>query len=223
MSAENEAMSEREEIEMLLPWYVTGRLAADERAKVEAWLRREPDLAHQLRLAEDEKESALRVAEDLPLPAGLSVERTVSFVREQARPVSAGLLGRLSAALRDFIILPEGTFRLAAVAALAVIAVQGAMVATLIASREETYRVAGGPSAAVSGSFALVRFSDTASAKAITDLLASREMTIVDGPRPGGLFRVRIGAAGLTVPERDRRIATLRNESALVSLVLPSN
>ena len=45
-------------------------------------------------------------------------------------------------------------------------------------------------------------------------------MTIVDGPKPGGLFVVRIGSASQTVAERDQRITALRARSDVIDLVL---
>lgn len=234
MSRETDAMRERDEIELLLPWYVTGRLAADERARVEAWLQRDPDLARQLPLAAEESTEARRTAEATPVPASLSVERTLAMAlameRTQQKQAAAnravsspGVLERLGAALRDFLVGPEGNFRFAAVAALAIIAVQGAAIATFVASREATYQAAGGAAAPLAGTYALVRFTDTASAKAITDLLTARNMAIADGPKAGGFYRMRIGPSELSQVERDRRLAELRHEAALVSLALPTN
>lgn len=227
-------MRERDDIELLLPWYVTGRLSAEDRARVETWLQRDPDIARQLPLAAEESLEARRNAEATPVPAGLGVERTLAKAlaqeRRQQQPAVASrtvsrpsVLERIGAALRDFLVLPEGNIRFAAVAALAVIAVQGATIATFVASRDSTYQVAGGPAVASAGTFALVRFADAASAKAITDLLAARDMAIADGPKAGGFYRVRVGPSELAAAERDRRLAGLRNETALVSLVLPAN
>jgi anti-sigma factor RsiW len=234
MSRETNPMREREDIELLLPWYVTGRLSAEDRARVEACLQRDPDLARQLPLAAEESLEARRSAEATPVPAGLSVERTLAKAlaqeRRQQKPAvtsrtvsQPGVLERLKEALRDFLVLPEGNIRFAAVAALAVIAVQGAAIATFVASRDSTYQVAGGAAVPSAGTFALVRFTDAATAKAITDLLAARDMAIADGPKAGGFYRVRVGTSELAAAERDRRLAGLRSETALVSLVLPAN
>ena len=50
MSGQDSREREREEIEMLLPWYVTGRLDRADRARVEGYLARHPDVAAQLDL-----------------------------------------------------------------------------------------------------------------------------------------------------------------------------
>ena len=85
MSRETNPMRERDDIELLLPWYVTGRLSAEDRARVEAWLQRDPDLARQLPLAAEESLEARRSAEATPVPAGLSVERTLAKALAQER------------------------------------------------------------------------------------------------------------------------------------------
>jgi len=85
------------------------------------------------------------------------------------------------------------------------------------------YLPASGASTQVSnGTFVLVRFADTANAKDIANALASLDMRIVDGPKAGGLFRLRIGDAGLTDEKRDARIAELRRNSGLILVATPT-
>ena len=55
MSGIDEHLSEREEIEMLLPWYVTGKLDAADTARVEAYLAQHPDMLHQLAIIAEEQ------------------------------------------------------------------------------------------------------------------------------------------------------------------------
>lgn len=220
-------MSEREEIEMLLPWYVSGRLEAAERRKVEAWLARDADLARQLSLIREEDAQTRKRAEAIAVPASMSIERTLAKAlgASVAGTVQPRLFARLGGAVRELFVMPGGNLRFAAVAALAAIAVQGVAIGTLLTGRvdESTYQAAGGPAAAASGTFVLLRFVDTASVKTIAELLAAREMTIVEGPKAGGLFRVRIGAASMAASERDARIADLRKQGAVVSIVMPTN
>ena len=79
---------EREEIEQLLPWYVTGRLDRAERSKVESYLRQHPDVAGQLNLIREERESAVNVNESLGYPASAMMERLMSSA------ISAGMYSR---------------------------------------------------------------------------------------------------------------------------------
>ena len=65
MSDDTTAAAEREEIEMLLPWYVSGRLDADDRARVERHLARDASLRLQLDLIGAERQEAIAANEAL--------------------------------------------------------------------------------------------------------------------------------------------------------------
>jgi hypothetical protein len=113
--------------------------------------------------------------------------------------------------------------RWAAATAAVLILVQAITIGALLTPGGETgYETASGtPAHAVEGTFVLVRFSDTAPAKAIADALSELDMTVVDGPK-GGLFRVRLGPKDMANDVRDQRIATLRRRANLVSMVMPT-
>jgi hypothetical protein len=85
------------------------------------------------------------------------------------------------------------------------------------------------------GHYAIVRFTPGASAAEIEALLDANRVTIVDGPRPGGLYRVRIaelpqdstvqyrdvGRPLLAEEHRDQTIAKLRAATRIVSFAAP--
>ena len=65
------------------------------------------------------------------------------------------------------------------------------------------------PGSAPSGTarFAMVRFARQASAAEITNFLQNYQATLVDGPTPGGLYRVRVAMTSLAKEELSRIIA----------------
>ena len=85
MSKSTDTMSERDDIEMLLPWYVTGKLDAADRTRVEAYLKSTPDLARQVDLIRAEQDQARRVNEALRAPASLTVERLLAVGARTAK------------------------------------------------------------------------------------------------------------------------------------------
>ncbi|HYS11906.1 MAG TPA: hypothetical protein VEN28_01240, partial [Burkholderiaceae bacterium] len=65
----------------------------------------------------------------------------------------------------------------------------------------------------------VVRFADDASAAAIADVLSGLGVKIIDGPRGGRLFTVRIGPKTMNESERERLIAALKARSDLIVFV----
>ncbi len=222
MSTTTDTPTEREDIEMLLPWYAAGTLDAPDRARVDAWLKRDPDLAGQLDIVRAEQVETLRSNDAVRAPAILTVEQTMAVLqRSIGTSPMKGFVGRI----RDFFVMPSaGPVRWVAAAAGAVMLVQAGAVGYLVSQRQgEVYQTAsGGQSAPQPGSYALVRFADTATAASISAALTDLDMSVVDGPRQGGLFRIRIGAADMSEKDRDGRIDALRRRPGLVVLVTPS-
>ena len=85
-----------EEIQKLLPWYVTGRLDRADRNKVESYLRQHPDVAGQLSLIREEREGAIHANESLRLSA-LRHDRALHVIATCSPPRSM----RFSHALLD--------------------------------------------------------------------------------------------------------------------------
>lgn len=215
-------MTEREEIEMLLPWYATGKLTRADHQRVEAFLASHPEMARQMELIADERHSSLDLNEAIAPPRGQALEKLMAAAA--ASPPRGAARASLIAKIKAFFEVPtSGPVRWAAAAAAAIILVQAVTLGALLVNREATYQTASGePSAGSDGTFALVRFSDTASVKAVGDLLTELNVVIIDGPKPGGLYRVRLGPKDLPAAERDRKLAELRSRPGVIVLVMPS-
>jgi hypothetical protein len=217
-------LSERDELELLLPWYVTGRLDPTDRARVETGLASIPELRRQLELIRDEQEQSLGANERVRAPATLTVERTFDAV-VRGGAASRAATGLLSA-VRSFFAAPTASgVRFAAAAAAVVFLLQAATLGYLVSERPGgAYQPAsGGPSApATAGSYALVRFADSATARDIATTLGELRMSIVDGPREGGLYRVRISDAASSESESAARVAALRQKAAVVTFATPA-
>lgn len=218
-------LSEREEIEAMLPWYAMGKLDRADRERVEGWVARDAALARQLAMIEDDRLATVKSNEARRLPPSLTVEAALKKAVGEpsaARIAATGLLGRI----REFFSAPTAMgVRFATAAAAAVILLQAAWLGTLLTDRATTqYQTAsGGSSAIADGTYALVRFADTATAKDIAATLQKLDMQIADGPKPGKIFRVRLGAKNLSAADRDSRLAALRAESNVIILATPAS
>jgi hypothetical protein len=224
MSDNTETLSEREEIEMLLPWYATGKLERADRERVESYLARHPELRRQLTLIEEEHEQTIRANEAIPAPDAHVADRLLAEIGRSPSVRAADTWARLKTWAEGLFEAPSPAgLRWATAAAAVLILVQAVAIGALLTRTGGTgYETAsGGPAHAVEGTFVLVRFTDTAPAKTVADALSDLEMTVVDGPK-GGLFRVRLGPKDMTNEDRDRKIAALRQRGNLVLMVMPT-
>lgn len=219
MSTAQDTPTEREEIEMLLPWFITGKLDAADNARVEAALARDPVLRRQVDLVREEQGATIAANEAIAAPRTLTVENGMQAVAARtslgARQRAAGLMDRL----RAFFTMPSPrAVRFATAAAVAVVLLQAATIGTLLSQREDYATASGG---AARGATVIVKFVDGASAQAIAGTLQGLNMSIVDGPKPGGTFVVRLGPESLSQADRRSRIEELRKASGVIGLVVP--
>ncbi len=189
--SESRSMDEHE-LDKLLPWYVNGTLAGEEKRAVEAYVERSERAREQV--------------------AFLSRIREV--VREE-QPGSPGAFGlaRLRAAMNESRPIPvarEGAARWRMVAAAAGIVVM--VQAALLFERwqdEPAYQ----PLGAAGGSTLQVVFRSDATAAEIASLLNDVGASIRSGPGSLGLYRLEL-AQGVDV---EQALSTLRSSHAVVS------
>jgi len=214
---------EREEMEMLLPWYVTGRLDAADLAKMEAYLARHPEVARQLDLARSERDETVAANEALGLPSAAATARLMSSL-PAARPGWAAmraLRGGLQQ-VGDLLAAPTANaVRWAALAAAVLIAVQGIAIVSLLNERAGTYQTASGGQSG-DGIALLVTFADDAKATAISQLLTDLDGSIVDGPKAGGVYKIRLRTEDRSTAGREALMRRLAGRRDIVRAVLPS-
>jgi hypothetical protein len=207
---------------MLLPWYATGRLDRADMARVESYLARHPQLARQLDLVRDEQAQAVAANEALGWPSAGAADRLMARLPAAPRGGSRRAGAPLFQAVREFFAAPTaGGVRWAAAGVAALLAVQTAAIATLLLSdRGGTYQLASGRQSGAAGISALVGFTDAATAPAISRLLAEFDASIVDGPKPGGLYRIRLRTEDRS--QAEARLRLLEERRDIVRVVLRS-
>jgi anti-sigma factor RsiW len=214
---------EREEIEMLLPWYATGKLDRAEHARVEAYLAAHPEVARQLDLVHAERDETLAINEALGYPSTGATERLMASL-PAARPGSAALRA-LQGGLKqigDLFVAPTASaVRWAAVAAVLLIAVQTVAIGTLVSGRSGSYQGASGADAGGDGIAVLVTFADDAKASAIAELLTDLDGRIVDGPKAGGVYKIRLRMEDRSQAAREALMRRLAGRQDVVRAVLP--
>lgn len=190
-------MSERDtmpdDVELLLPWYATGRLTPEETARVEAWLEANPQARDQLAVIREELDTAIAENEAAPTPRPGAVDRLMERVAAEPRrrtlPDVASLLASLGAWLDS--LTPQMRGGLAA-AGLALVIAQAAVIGLMVGREPATYETATGGAGPAAQAEVLVAFTPDATVAEINALLAELDARIVDGPKPGGIFALAL-------------------------------
>lgn len=210
----------RREIEELLPWYAAGTLDPAERQAVEAALAGDADLLRQLALARAELDETTLDAERLGTPGPQAWTRLSALIEAEPQRRPANLTQGLAERLASWMSWRGLGF---ATAMMVIAAASGVISTQVLQDRGASFATASAPGAtALDGRFVIVAFQPQATASAIATLLDRHAASIVDGPAPGGLYRLRIGARDMADAERDRIQAALKADAAVIRLVLPA-
>jgi anti-sigma-K factor RskA len=187
---------EPQDVEELLPWYVTGRVSREEARGIEAALKTMPDLADKLAQVQREREAVSRAAEAVEAPPPETLQRLLQQVEatRQRRVPRIDDQGEAGGWLKGAVsrsLVWQAAFAAACVA----IVVLGVRLYDPPAPGElgvaSSINGAGGPTL-------LVTFQPDAKAGDIAGLLTRLNATIVGGPKPGGAYVVELppGQAG---------------------------
>ena len=214
---------DNEHIEQLLPWYATGKLEAFERLEVETALARSADLRRQLALVQSEIKETINLNQATAMPRADATARFMASIQNTAQrraaPTSSPFKGRLEWLAQQFAAPP----RWAVAAAVLAILLQAALLGALVVEREVNgyHTASGGTEKTADGTLVLARFSDGATLAILNERLAALGITIVDGPKAGGLFTLRIGPKPMPAADRDRKIAALKADAGFAVFVGP--
>jgi anti-sigma-K factor RskA len=183
---------EPQDVEELLPWYVTGRVSRDEARGIEAALKTMPDLADKLAQVQREREGVARAAEAVEPAPPETLQRLLQQVettrqRRMPRVESVGEPGtRLKGALARSWVW-QAAF---AAACVAIVALGIRLYNPSINPGD--LDVATDINGVATGTPLSVTFQPTAAAGQIGPLLTQLNATVVSGPTADGTYVVRI-------------------------------
>jgi len=213
-------VSEREDIEQMLPWFAAGTLDRKDAARVEKALAADKELARRFELVREELGETIRLNESLGAPSARAMATLFKKIDAESpasrqSAVSVSLVTRIS----EFVagLSPRTLAYAGGVAALAIVLQAGVITGVLLSGGQGGYRTVAVEQAAPAGegSFALVRFAPAASSADITKLLEDNKATIVGGPTAGGLYRVKVAVTGLPKEELARIVKQLQDNKAV--------
>jgi hypothetical protein len=207
----------RDEVEMMLPFYVTGQLDHTEANEIDDYLKHHSDVVRQLDLIRAERESTAAsnaIYASRPAP---SFDRVAAMIgKAPAQPAGSPI----DWVKRLFAMPSSPALGFVGAAAAIVILLQAAIIGTLVVAQYSgIFNTAGGNETVDAGTTVFVRFADDASAAAIADVLSGLGVKIIDGPRGGKLFTARLGPKTMNESERERLIAALKARSDVIVFV----
>lgn len=209
--------TERARIAEMLPWHAAGTLSNREAEQVEKALARDAELAHQFALVREELGETIRLNESLGAPTARAAQALFAAIDAEQRAAPArkpGLITRASAFMTLF--SPRALALWGGGAAIVILLQAAILGGVLVRTGVGTYETASYPEKSAPGAYVLVRFTAQATAADITRFLDSRKAVIVDGPRAGGLYRVRVAPAALPNGQLARIAKEMQEEAAIV-------
>src|ERR1700729_3571944 len=210
---------EPSEIEMLLPWHAAGTLNARDARRVDEALARDPELAKQYAVIQEEYPETIHLNESLGAPSTRAMQKLFAAIDgEPARRTSGSPGMSISARIAGFFagLSPRTLAWSASLGALALLLQAGVIGAVLMKNQNASFETASlstsaRPSGAEAPPRALVRFAPDARVADITALLDNYQASIVDGAR-GGLFQLQFGNKAMTKSEVDGLMGKLQGE-----------
>jgi len=201
---------EIDEIESLLPWHAAGTLKPRDARLVEDALARDPRLAREYALIQDEIAETIHVNESLGAPSADTMHKLFAAIdAEPVRPYrrSSNVIARLAGFLIS--LSPRTLAYSAAVGAFALL-LQAGVLTAIVTQHSSGYQVASAGPSSTGGARVLVRFQPDAKLTDIAQLLDRYRASIVEGPK-ADMFQIRLSGT-VASKDADAAIKQLRTE-----------
>ena len=229
MMAMSNKMLDREpsEIEMLLPFHAAGTLNPRDARRVEEALARDPELAAQYAVIQEEYAETIHLNERLGAPSARAMQKLFAAIDAEP-PRKPSLSFNLSARLSGFFasLSPRTLAWSASVGAFALFLQAGVIGTVLMNNQNSSFQTAslnseepmtrgvdiGSPPRAA------VRFSPDARVADITALLDRYQASIVDGGK-GGMFRLQFGSRPMNKDDVAGLVGKLQHEKIINQVV----
>src|SRR5947208_7161083 len=189
---------ERHEIEALLPWHAAGTLSRRDADRVEQALAGDRELARRYDLVREELAETIHLNETLGAPSARAMEKLFAAIdaeeaRAPRRQRSFDFAVRIAEFLSGF---TPRTLAWSATAAAVAILVQAAVITSVVVKEGAPgkYEVAN---KSTEGSLLAVRFAPQATATEINNFLGAYKATVVEGPKPPGMYTIKLSETKL--------------------------
>ena len=197
--------------------------------------RSDRELARRYDLVREEMSETIQLNEMLGAPSARAMDRLFAAIDAEGATTRERRSFDLAAFVAERLLCSPRTLAWSAAAAVLAIVVQAGVLAGMFlteqkggaqyqtASYEESRPVTaqhGGEP--VSGTFVLVRFNPNASVSEITRFFGVNKASLVEGPRSGGLYRLRVSDKPLSSEEMDQVVTKLRTDTGVIAFIVPT-
>ncbi len=216
-----------EEAQLLVPWYIAGKLDDAEARKIEELAYHDKEFAKLIVEANREAEAIASLSKAMGNPPSDLWARIEKSVEQERKARSRSWLDERAAGLKSAIAglfagLSAPQWQALAAAAVAICVIEAGAIAYLASSDNTSakFRTASGPKAEISArhSAFIVSFWDTATIGEINKALDDAGVAVVEGPNADMLYRLAL--RNDNVGAKDQAYAKLQ-ASGLVKLILP--
>ncbi|AXK82978.1 hypothetical protein DW352_22110 [Pseudolabrys taiwanensis] len=217
--SQNTQDAQQSDIEALLPWHAAGTLNRRDAQRVEDALQRDPELARRYELVREELGETIHLNETLGAPSARAMEALFSKIDAEPARKSAAAGGGFGLRMTEFFasFSPRTLAYAGAVAVLAIV-LQAGLIGGLLFKETSGggYQTASAPSTDPGvGAFTLVRFAPQATSDDINRFLSENKLSIVAGPMPGGLYKVRVGMAAMPKADLAEVVKKLQQDKTI--------
>jgi len=222
MMSLNREAPERQDIEALLPWHAAGTLSRRDSERVEHALASDRELARRYELVREELNETIHLNETLGAPSARAMEKLFAAIDAEApvaKKASLNLVARVVEFMSGF---TPRTLAYAASAAAVVLVVQAAVLTTVVVRDQgaQSHQLASHDNGAP---LAVVRFTQNATLADVTRFLDINKATVVDGPKKGGLYEIKLSRSPMADDEFARVIQRMKSESRIVEFIATKN
>lgn len=218
------SIADSQEMEMLLPWYVSGNLEPEQREQLERYLAEHPDAAVRIENIKDEKEATLDGNDAIEGPSEDILERFLARIDADEQldtvPARSGMFEWFKSYLPIF---EMPVARLAAAAITLVLIAQATIIGILMTGHNDgpTYETASASKSTTANNEPrlLIAFTDQATAGEIAKLMNEIAGNIVSGPKAGGFYTVRVSGRTPVSINMEEIITILRKRTRLIRFV----
>ena len=227
MMATSKKILEQEpsEIETLLPWHAAGTLNARDARRVNEALARDPELAKQYAVIQEEYAETIHLNESLGAPSARAMQKLFAAIdREPARQPSGASGMSISSRITGFFsgLSPRTLAWSAGFGALALLLQAGLIGAVLMKDQPASFQAASLSTnepltrglGVEAPPRALVRFAPDARVTDIMALLDNYHASIIDGAK-GGLFGLQFGNKAMSKDEIAALMSKLQKEKVV--------